>query len=105
MHEGLAIRETREAEGENEESWLSAFLVCLISRSFRITTVILERRWPRKRESTTEETRNSLFLRPLCLQKGKMSVAPRVLKTARRNSGVLGAFAKDVWRFLCCGDA
>ena len=36
---GLAtIRETRKVEGENEESRLSAFLVCFLSRSFRFKT-------------------------------------------------------------------
>ena len=67
MYEGLnTIRETRETERENEESRLSAFLVCLFSRSFRLATCLLERHWPRKRKDKTlrrvcssEEARNS----------------------------------------------
>ena len=45
----------RKVEGENEESRLSAFLVCLLSRSFRFTTVILERQRPRKKENETKK--------------------------------------------------
>ena len=62
------LRDTRKVQRENEESRLSALLVCLLSRSFRFATVILERQRPRKREndtykrvSSTEETRNSLL--------------------------------------------
>ena len=55
MHEGLAtIRETHAKLREKNEEWrLSAFLVCLLSRSFRFTKVILQRQWPRKRENET----------------------------------------------------
>ena len=48
MYEGLAtIRETHaKLREKTRESRLPAFLVCLLSRSFRFTTAILER-WPR----------------------------------------------------------
>ena len=55
MKEGLAtIKETHaKAERENEESRLPAFSVCLLLRSFRITTCILERQWPWKEQDET----------------------------------------------------
>ena len=34
-----------------------------------------------------------------------MFVGPRALRIARLNSGNLGAFAKEVWRLVRCGDA
>ena len=52
MYEGLAtIKETHAKLRDNEESRLPAFLVSLFSRSFRFTTCILERHWPREREN------------------------------------------------------
>ena len=41
----------------------------------------------------------------VCSQRCKMSVAPQALRTVRQNSGTLDAFAREVWRHLCCGDA
>ena len=52
IYEGLAtIKETHAKLTENkyEESRTPAFLVCLFSRSFRLTTCILERHWLRER--------------------------------------------------------
>ena len=56
MYEGLAtIRETHaKLKEKTRNRGSSASLVCLLSRSFPFTTVILEQQWPRKRENETK---------------------------------------------------
>ena len=67
MYEGLATIQETHAQ-LSEKSRLPAFLVRLFSRSFRFTTCILERHWPRKRQDETfrrvcssKEARNTLL--------------------------------------------